>query len=50
MEENECDKGNKEKESIWEDCSGFLPSDFEEILRLMRGDARKRFRRLGIVP
>jgi len=49
MKAGKRDKERK-RDKIWEDCSGFLPPDFEEVLRLMRGDSRERFRRLGIIP
>jgi AbrB family looped-hinge helix DNA binding protein len=40
----------KASEDIWEDCTDFLPADFEKILTTMRTDSTKRFKRLGLVP
>lgn len=37
----------KISENVWENCTGFLPENFDEVLRETRGDLRKRFRRLG---
>jgi len=41
------EKANKE---AWKDCTDFLPEDFEKILKTMRTDSTKRFKRLGLVP
>ena len=39
----------KISEDVWKDCTGFLPENFEEILREMRGDLRRRFHQLGLL-
>ena len=41
------EKANKE---AWKDCTDFLPEDFEKILKTLRTDSTKRFKRLGLVP
>jgi AbrB family looped-hinge helix DNA binding protein len=40
----------KIEEDIWDNCSDFLPENFEKILQEMRSDATKRFKRMGILP
>ncbi|MCL1969993.1 MAG: AbrB/MazE/SpoVT family DNA-binding domain-containing protein [Candidatus Bathyarchaeota archaeon] len=35
---------------VWEDCTDFLPEDFEKTLTTMRADATQRFKRLGLIP
>ncbi|MFQ6074628.1 MAG: AbrB/MazE/SpoVT family DNA-binding domain-containing protein [Candidatus Bathyarchaeia archaeon] len=40
----------KVEEAVWSDCTGFLPEDFDDVLKKLRMDSRKRFRRLGLIP
>lgn len=40
----------KIENDIWDDCSDFLPENFEKILKEIRSDATKRFKRMGILP
>jgi len=40
----------KVREDVWLDPTGFLPRDFERILKKLRSDSRIRFKRLGIIP
>ena len=40
----------KANQEAWKDCTDFLPEDFEKILKTMRTDSTKRFKRLGLVP
>lgn len=35
---------------VWNDCTDFLPEDFEKILTTMRTDTTQRFKRLGLIP
>lgn len=35
---------------IWQDCTDFLPGDFEKVLASIRSDSTKRFKRLGLIP
>jgi len=39
----------KAGQDAWEDCTDFLPEDFEKILKSMRADSTARFKRLGLV-
>jgi len=39
----------KIENDIWDDCSDFLPENFEKILQKTREDSTKRFKRLGIL-
>jgi len=39
----------KISDEIWEDCSDFLPDNFEKILKELRFDSINRFKRLGII-
>ncbi|MHA1649025.1 MAG: AbrB/MazE/SpoVT family DNA-binding domain-containing protein [Candidatus Helarchaeota archaeon] len=39
----------KISDEIWEDCSDFLPDNFEKILKEIRFDSTDRFKRLGII-
>lgn len=41
------EKANKE---AWNDCTDFLPVDFEKLLTSLRADSTNRFKRLGLVP
>lgn len=34
----------------WENCTDFLPEDFEKTLKTLRNDSTTRFKRLGLVP
>ncbi|MCW3983218.1 MAG: AbrB/MazE/SpoVT family DNA-binding domain-containing protein [Candidatus Bathyarchaeota archaeon] len=34
----------------WENCTDFLPDDFEKTLKALRSDSTSRFKRLGLVP
>jgi len=36
-------------EEIWENCTDFLPENFDKILANLREDSMKRFKRLGIL-
>ena len=40
----------KANEEVWNDCSNFLPEDFEKLLTSLRADSRSRFKSLGLVP
>ena len=40
----------KANEEVWEECTDFLPVDFEKLLASMRTYSRNRFKRLGLVP
>ncbi len=40
----------KTDKDSWQDCTDFLPEDFEKILASIRSDSTKRFKRLGLVP
>ncbi len=40
----------KANEEVWEDCTDFLPENYEKLLKSMRADSRDRFKRLGLVP
>lgn len=35
-------------DDVWDDCTDFLPENFEKILESLREDSIKRFKRLGI--
>jgi len=35
---------------VWNDCTDFLPEDFEKIITSARSDATQRFKRLGLIP
>jgi len=48
MRENNGDEEGEE--DVWDDCSDFLPHNFDEILEWMRSDSTARFRRLGVIP
>ncbi|HME55003.1 MAG TPA: AbrB/MazE/SpoVT family DNA-binding domain-containing protein [Candidatus Lokiarchaeia archaeon] len=37
------------KANAWEECSDFLPDNFDAIQERMREDATERFKRLGIL-
>ena len=39
----------KIEEETREECTGFLPDDFETIQHRMRQDAAERFKRLGLL-
>ena len=36
-------------EDVWDKCTDFLPENYEKILDNTREDARKRFKKLGII-
>jgi AbrB family looped-hinge helix DNA binding protein len=40
----------KANEEVWNDCTDFLPEDFEKVLAFLRTDSTIRFKRLGLVP
>jgi AbrB family looped-hinge helix DNA binding protein len=40
----------KVNSEVWEDCTDFLPEDFEKIIASTRSDATQRFKRLGLLP
>jgi AbrB family looped-hinge helix DNA binding protein len=40
----------KADEDTWKDCTNFLPEDFDKLLKSLRYDLTKRFKRLGLVP
>lgn len=40
----------KANEEVWEDCTDFLPENYEKLLKSIRADSRDRFKRLGLVP
>ncbi len=40
----------KADEAVWDECTDFLPPDFEKLMASLRTDSRDRFRRLGLVP
>ncbi|MBS3067893.1 AbrB/MazE/SpoVT family DNA-binding domain-containing protein [Candidatus Micrarchaeota archaeon] len=40
---------SKKDPTIWDKIGSFLPENFEKILREIRGDTTKRFKRLGII-
>ncbi|MDR0471518.1 MAG: AbrB/MazE/SpoVT family DNA-binding domain-containing protein [Nitrososphaerota archaeon] len=40
----------KTNEDVWEDCTNFLPEDFEKVLAAIRSDSTSRFKRLGLIP
>jgi len=40
----------KANEEAWQDCTDFLPEDFEKVLASLRADSTSRFKRLGMVP
>ena len=35
-------------DDVWDDCTDFLPENFEKILESLKEDSIKRFKRLGI--
>jgi AbrB family looped-hinge helix DNA binding protein len=41
------EKADKE---VWQDCTDFLPEDFEKVLTHLRSDSTNRFKRLGLIP
>jgi hypothetical protein len=41
------EKADKE---AWNDCTDFLPEDFEKTLTAIRSDSTQRFKRLGLTP
>ncbi len=41
------EKADKE---VWNDCTDFLPEDFEKVLAALRSDSTSRYKRLGLVP
>ena len=36
-------------DTVWENCTDFLPENFDKILESLREDSKKRFKRLGII-
>ncbi|MHA1363881.1 MAG: hypothetical protein ACTSP1_15285 [Candidatus Freyarchaeota archaeon] len=40
----------KLSEDVWEDCTDFLPENFEKVMEKLRKNSTERFRRLGIIP
>ena len=36
-------------EDIWNECTDFLPENFDKIVANLREDATKRFKKLGII-
>ncbi len=40
----------KTTSDAWKECTDFLPVDFEKLLKALRTDSTKRFKRLGLVP
>jgi AbrB family looped-hinge helix DNA binding protein len=41
------EKADKE---VWQNCTDFLPEDFEKVLASTRSDSTNRFKRLGLIP
>ena len=39
----------KIENDIWDDCSDFLPKNFEKTLKEIRSEATERFKRMGIL-
>ena len=39
----------KIENDIWDDCSDFLPENFEKVLQEIRSDSSKRFKQMGIL-
>lgn len=37
-------------EEVWDNCTDFLPPDFEKLMKSLHTDSRNRFKRLGLVP
>lgn len=35
---------------VWQNCTDFLPEDFEKVLASLRSDSTNRFKRLGLIP
>lgn len=35
-------------DDVWEECAGFLPENFEEIMELYHTDQTTRFKKLGL--
>jgi len=40
----------KTDKDIWNNCTGFLPDDFEKILTTIRSNSSTRFKQLGLIP
>jgi AbrB family looped-hinge helix DNA binding protein len=40
----------KADKQVWNDCTDFLPEDFEKTLTAMRNDSTQRFKHLGLIP
>jgi len=40
----------KADKAVWQDCTDFLPEDFEKMLSALRSDSTNRFKRLGLIP
>jgi AbrB family looped-hinge helix DNA binding protein len=40
----------KADSEVWNDCTDFLPEDFEKIITAIRSDSTQRFKRLGLIP
>lgn len=39
----------KRDKEFWEEAGGFLPEKFEEVMKKIRKDEKKRFEELGII-